>query len=309
VQPASSGTYGTFGQALDLAADVVAVGHPYGTGGYGNVHLFRQSAGVWSLESSLTPLGGDYSLNGQVGISLELFDDRVVAGAVWYGAYGFASGAAGVFQRESASWANYSQSLIFVPSAGASGSWFGRAVSFDGQHVVAADFSSYIYTYDVPARIGTEFCFGDGSGSPCPCGNTSLAGREMGCSNDAQQRGAALTAIGSTSAAADDLQCSVIGLGPNQPPLIVFAGTARINGGSGSAFGDGLRCAGGVAQRLGTKTATSNFGMAGYGPGLVAVGGWSAGQTRYFQCYYRNVIGPCGFGFNLSNGVEVTFTP
>ena len=39
-------------------------------------------------------------------------------------------------------------------------------------------------------------------------------------------------------------------------------------------------------------------------------GGWSSGDTRYFQVWYRDPIGgPCGSGFNLTSGVEATFAP
>jgi hypothetical protein len=39
-------------------------------------------------------------------------------------------------------------------------------------------------------------------------------------------------------------------------------------------------------------------------------GGWSSGQTKCFQVWYADPLGaPCGGGFNLSNGVEVSFTP
>ena len=53
------------------------------------------------------------------------------------------------------------------------------------------------------------------------------------------------------------------------------------------------------------------------GPGIVAyaqanfppAGQIGPGQTWYFQGWYRDPAGPCGSGFNLTNGIEVTFTP
>jgi hypothetical protein len=39
------------------------------------------------------------------------------------------------------------------------------------------------------------------------------------------------------------------------------------------------------------------------------MGGWISGDTRYFQTWYRDPSGgPCGAGFNLTNGMELTFT-
>ena len=67
---------------------------------------------------------------------------------------------------------------------------------------------------------------------------------------------------------------------------------------------------------------TGNSGSSGtlqLGPGVVALAAnlhgsaaaIASGATWYFQGYYRDTNGgsPCGFRFNLSNAVGVTFTP
>ena len=155
------------------------------------------------------------------------------------------------------------------------------------------------------AEIGVGFCAGDGSATPCPCGNTGAAG--AGCANGAGP-GAALAAIGSPSVAADDARLVADGLVPLQPALF-FQGTNAVNGGLGVAFGDGLRCAGGAVVRLGVTTASA-AGEGEVGPGLATPGGWSAGQTLRFQAWYRDPVGSmCGTGFNLSNGVELVIVP
>jgi len=159
--------------------------------------------------------------------------------------------------------------------------------------------------FDPCAGPGTPFCFGDGSGSVCPCGNAGGSG--AGCANSTGA-GAVLDSGGSDSAGADDLTFQASALLPGQPALL-FAGHNAVNGGDGIPFGDGLRCAGQNVVRLGVRVPDAN-GSASWGPGLGAAGGWSAGDTRYFQAWYRDPSGgPCGAGFNLSNGVEVTFTP
>jgi hypothetical protein len=54
----------------------------------------------------------------------------------------------------------------------------------------------------------------------------------------------------------------------------------------------------------------SELGGAIWGPGLRQLGGWSSGETRRFQLWYRDAAtSPCGSGFNLSNGFELTFAP
>jgi hypothetical protein len=59
--------------------------------------------------------------------------------------------------------------------------------------------------------------------------------------------------------------------------------------------------------RLGVRVPDAQ-GSASWGPGLTAAGGWASGDTRYFQCWYRDPSGsPCGALFNLTHGVETTF--
>ncbi|MCB9914258.1 MAG: hypothetical protein H6828_03790 [Planctomycetes bacterium] len=163
--------------------------------------------------------------------------------------------------------------------------------------------------YGVGFQIGGvppgAFCFGDGSGSPCPCGNEVT--EPEGCHHSGGV-GARLSPGGTTSVASDDLTFHGTQLLPNQPGLL-FAGQNAVNGGAGAIFGDGLRCAGGTVRRLGVRTADA-AGASSWGPGLGAPGGWAAGDTRRFQVWYRDPVNsPCGSAFNLSHGVEVTFTP
>jgi len=154
--------------------------------------------------------------------------------------------------------------------------------------------------------LAPAFCFGDGNGSACPCGNESGGGACQGCANSSGQ-GALVTAGGSASVAADDLVFDASNLLPSQPALL-FAGLNALGGGDGIPFGDGLRCVGGSVARLGVRTPDSGGG-ASWGPGLAASGGWGAGDVRRFQVWYRDPAGPCGGGFNLSHGLELVFEP
>jgi hypothetical protein len=151
----------------------------------------------------------------------------------------------------------------------------------------------------------TSYCFGDGSGTACPCGNPGALGE--GCANSSGG-GAVLNASGSPSVAADDLAFSGTQFVAGQPGLLFSANNA-INGGAGVLFGDGLRCAGGFIQRLGVVAADGSGNMS-WGSGFAAAGGWTSGDTRRFQGWYRDPsASPCGSGFNLTQGIEVTFTP
>lgn len=88
--------------------------------------------------------------------------------------------------------------------------------------------------------------------------------------------------------------------------MIVGLDTAAA--GAGLPFGDGLLCVEGSIVRLGVAVPDA-AGAAVWGPGLGALGGWSAGDRRRFQVWYRNPGGPCGSGFNLTNALEVGFLP
>lgn len=155
------------------------------------------------------------------------------------------------------------------------------------------------------ALLGDPYCFGDGAGTPCPCGNTGSP-RE-GCANSTGS-GAELFAHGSTSASQDDLLLACDRL-PTSQPALLFVGTSQPGGLNGLAFGDGLRCAGGMVSRLDIQSPEGWCELT-WGAGLLARASLVSGDTGYFQVWYRDPVdGPCGSGFNLSNAVEVLLTP
>lgn len=160
----------------------------------------------------------------------------------------------------------------------------------------------------VATPLGAAFCSADGTSTPCPCGNDSSAGR--GCGNSLGA-GARLTSSGVASVANDSFVLEVSPV-PNSSVLF-FQGTAQVNGGDGVVFGDGLRCAGGTVQRLGTKTAAAN--TASYpelGDVIVSVKGVipPTGGVRTYQAWYRNAAAYCTPStFNLSNGWEIAWIP
>lgn len=155
------------------------------------------------------------------------------------------------------------------------------------------------------APPATPYCFGDGSGTACPCGNPGDAGE--GCRNSSGSGGIAAS-TGGGSIAANNLGVTATQLIQNQPALL-FGGDNSLNGGAGLVFGDGLRCAGGNIRRLGVRVPNAS-GTASWGPGLAGQGGYVSGQTARLQVWYRDPVGgPCGTTFNLTNGLELTFTP
>ena len=120
--------------------------------------------------------------------------------------------------------------------------------------------------------------------------------------------GAQIAATGCHSIAANDIRLSVSGLPINQYGLF-FYGPQQ----TATPFGQGTLCVSGPngvfrlrpalqSSTLGTVVRDLDFTVPPLdaGPGMI-----SAGSTWYFQFWYRDP----GFGFNLSDGVGLTFQP
>jgi hypothetical protein len=155
--------------------------------------------------------------------------------------------------------------------------------------------------------IGTPFCACDGSGTAAPCGNTGTAG--TGCNNSQGAGGTSITASGGISVAVGDLVLTSEGAPPGVFGVF-FQGQSQANGGLGVSFGDGLLCAGGAIKRLevvavngaGTAISTVNIPVVGLVP--------AGGATNSYQFWYRDPMGgPCGAGYNTSNGLEILWLP
>lgn len=117
--------------------------------------------------------------------------------------------------------------------------------------------------------------------------------------------GAVLSASGTSSVSANDLVLNAFGCPPNKTGLF-FYGTATAQ----VPLGNGFRCVGGTISRLPGLT-TNIFGDATFKLDLTQLpsgGGISAGDTRYFQLWYRDPAGGGAF-FNESDGLSVHFCP
>ncbi len=156
---------------------------------------------------------------------------------------------------------------------------------------------------------GTLVCFGDGSGTACPCGNTSPVGANAGCRNSLGV-GGRVVASGTASLAQDGLLLS----GSQMPSssALYFQGSFALNAGAGVIFGDGLRCAGGAVIRL--ATLVNSAGVSSYptigAPAISVRGQVLAPSTRWYQVWYRNAAPFCtATTFNLTNAVRIVWTP
>ncbi|MGE4613836.1 MAG: hypothetical protein AAEJ46_05825, partial [Planctomycetota bacterium] len=126
-------------------------------------------------------------------------------------------------------------------------------------------------------------CIGEGV---APCNNDG--GPEQGCENSSGA-GSSLTASGLNPAVtlhADNLPLpQTIGL--------FFRGVNQVGP---LPFGDGIRCVGGEIERL--EVVITSTGEATHGPFFSPPG-------AFYQFWYRDVLGPCGYGFNLSSAILI----
>jgi len=174
------------------------------------------------------------------------------------------------------------------------------------QHWLCDWTATFAYGITPAADLGTPFCFGDGTGTACPCANNSVVGDQVGCLSSIGS-GGKLRATGCSSISNDTL----VLLGTQMPATaqcLYFQGASQQSAGAGAVFGDGKRCAGGQIFRLGTK---ANVGGASQYPvsgdlsvsvrGVVLTPG-----VRTYQAWYRNAAAFCTAStFNLSNGLEI----
>ncbi len=167
--------------------------------------------------------------------------------------------------------------------------------------------SSVYYFRERADQPGIPFCFGDGSGVACPCGNSSAAGACVGCLNSLGV-GGRLRSIGQARLSND----TVVLVGTDQPnsSALYFQGMVQQSGGAGLAFGDGLRCAGGSVVRLGTQV-NSGGGSSYPLPGQMSVsqrGMVLVPGVRTYQVWFRNAAAYCTSAtFNTTNGLQIVW--
>ncbi len=156
---------------------------------------------------------------------------------------------------------------------------------------------------------GVPFCFGDGSATPCPCGNASAFFEQAGCRNSTGSA-AQLVDEGVASLSSDSLVLRTHHTTASGTTFFV-QGDLHLNGGAGAVFGDGLTCLGGALVRL--RNVPASGGSASIGAGstapISALGLVLAPGLRTYQALYRNAASFCTPStFNTSNGLELTWT-
>lgn len=162
----------------------------------------------------------------------------------------------------------------------------------------------------------TTLCYGDGSGTACPCANFSAIGDNEGCLHSggtgARLQGYSGSTTTNPSISNDRLVLHLL-RAPAVTPCVIFQGTATVSGGAGVVFGEGLLCVGGSTVRLITRfTCIGQLGCPEPGdPSVTILGGVGAPGTRYYQAWFRTGPPICALAqqFSLSNAVQVSWVP
>lgn len=204
------------------------------------------------------------------------------------------------------------------------------SVSSDGRYVlfestmttlVTGDANDYfdVFIHDRFAAGFTSLCEpGQNNVLACPCGNPA-SGTSRGCDNSSFTGGASLSASGNAYLSWDSLVFRTEGEKPSALSILL-QGTSLVP--AGAAFGQGVRCTGGVLHRLYAKSAVSGSIVA---PDLQAgeptISSRSAalgtsihpGQPCTYMVYYRDpsVLGGCAATqtFNCTQAGSVVYWP
>jgi hypothetical protein len=158
------------------------------------------------------------------------------------------------------------------------------------------------------ATPSTPFCTGDAVGTTClGCGNNGAAGH--GCANSGFAAGGLLSNSGIASIGSDTLVLTASSI---TGPGLFFQANGVLA--SPATFGDGMLCAAVGILRMGVVFPTG--GSASYPGGLtpnpihIAGAPINAGDTKHYQCWYRDAIAFCTAStFNLTQGLTLQWAP
>lgn len=313
----------------------------------GAVYVFVRNGLAWSQQAYLKASHGEMS--DRFGVAVSLTGDLLAVGANGEdsqatGAGGdeldnsaIDSGCAYIFARVGTSW---NQQAYIKASNPGMGDRFGDDLAMSGSGLVVGAWreqsnatgvggnqlddslnrAGAAYTFDLALPSIVSFCYGDGRGRSCKCGNNDTSNLGTGGCLNSNGTGAVLTSNGDTSVLSNDLQFDVTDAVPGALAVLTSGANALGNGIGilGLPESDGLRCVGVNFRRHGSRGlnaagATGNsFGsFAGPPAGIIGQAGYVAGQTRYFQARYREdpLLGPCMFGTNTTQALAVTLVP
>jgi len=284
------------GSDVAVSGDRLIVGASNASNGSvrsGIAQALRWDGSIFVPEATL--MAPDGEVDDAFGIEVALDGARAVIGASGEEDELGNRGGAHVFFREGTTW---SESQRLVPADHhPSFPYLGLDVAISGERVLTTGNEGGL-VFEPKGRLGLAYCF---CGNP-PCANPDV---DAGCANSTGD-GATLEAQGASDLRDVDLVAKGV---PPKKVGIFFEGTNAIQ----IPFGDGQLCAGGQIVRLrpGPVQASADgvaiWGPCEGGPTIQSITGVLPGQTRRYQFWYRDPMGPCGSGFNTTNGLEISW--
>ena len=172
VLPASGGANDKFGTSVAVDGSTVVVGAPGNTTNTGAAYVFTEpdtDSGGWTgtiaAASKLT--GTDGAVNDELGISVAVAGNTVVAGAHKYDAHNNAgSGGVYVFTKTGNAWAEDTETALLTADDGASNDEFGISVAIDVATVlIGAHQPDYDVNSETIKRPGAAYAFSRDSNS------------------------------------------------------------------------------------------------------------------------------------------------
>jgi outer membrane protein assembly factor BamB len=282
--PSGGKTGDEFGHSVAIAGDLLLIGAIYGDGPVadcGSVYVFDLQAGqeLYALHAS------DASPGDLFGCSIAASAGRALIGAWGDDLGAMQSGSAYYFDLMTGQ-----EVAKLNASDVAADDRFGFGVGLDrGRAVVGSPrddnplkAGGSAYFFDLREGLGTSYCTSSA--------NSTGAASSVG-------------AFGSASLGLENLELHASAAPVGQPGLF-FVGPLAVN----IPFGEGTRCVGGGLVRLLKATYETNgefvtqVDFERYGSALAGM------STAHFQCWYRDPAGG-GTGFNLSDGVMISFVP
>ncbi len=154
---------GGFGTAVALAGDRLVIGAPTDSAGElasGSVYVFvRDGMGVWSEEAKL--VGSGITKHANLGTSVALDGERLLAGAPGFFHMGAYTGAAYLWHHDGIAWTEEER---LVASDGEEGVYFGHSVALSGERALVGTindndkgkWSGAAYTFDLTDDVWLE---------------------------------------------------------------------------------------------------------------------------------------------------------
>ncbi len=305
-----------FGVDVTLQSDWILVGADSAnvTGpNSGVVYAFQFESGGWSLKQGF--VGLDTKTGDRLGAWLDLDAGTVLVSGHLADDNATNNGGGYAFSLQGSTWV---QDGKLLPEDSYPSHLVGIELAVSGRTaVLGCPFDNSACPQDPACNSGAAYVFDLATNATqygscatnAPCGNVDTHG---GCRNWTGH-GAVLQARGNTAYSADDLVLQVRDLPPGGNHRLYMGPLA-----TSAPFGNGQRLVapGSLGYYRYPIQQANAQGYSNFGPGIIAhsqgfgaLGQILPGQTWRFQSWHRDVAGPCGNLFNLSNGLAVTFAP